>query len=459
MGHVDHGKSTLIETLRQINITGQEAGGITQHIGAYKISHHGRPVTIIDTPGHAAFAKMRSRGAQVTDLVLLVVAADEGVKPQTKESLEHIKAAGVPFIVVITKIDLPQAAIDKVKSQLAEAEVYLEGYGGNVVCVPVSAKTGKNLDQLLDMVLLLADLQEETADPGGELKAVVIESKLDSRRGPIATLLIKSGSLKPGQEIWAEAVGGKVKAMFDDKGAAINQAVPGDPVEVLGFKTPPPVGAPVGSHPGGLAPSPKTYQTPSQPSSHPQLKLILKADVQGSLEAVKHSLSQDVELIAASLGAVTEADVLLAEATGAQILAFNTPVAKGATKLAQVQSITIKSYRVIYELLEDLEKQVLTLLQPLGETELGQAQVVAQFTIQGNNIAGCRVTTGLIQLDTPIHLQRGETIIADAQVTSLKQGKQTVNQVPAGQDCGLVLTPPLDFKIGDVIVSYRKLSV
>lgn len=463
MGHVDHGKSTLIETLRQINITGKEAGGITQHMGAYQINHQGKLITVVDTPGHAAFAKMRSRGAQVTDLVILLVAADDGVKPQTKEAVGHIKEAKVPFLVAINKIDLPEANVERVKSQLAENEVYVEGYGGDVVCVPISAKNKQNLDQLLEMVLLVAEMQELKADPEGNLEAVVIEAKLDPKTGPIATLLLKNGRLKIGQTVWAETVEGKARTLMNDAGERITEAVPGQPVVMVGFKAVPVIGARVRSQPLAISELVKPEmqnKTAEGEEKKTKLKFIIKADVAGSLEAIQANMSDEVEIINAGVGEVGEADVLLAQATGAKIIAFNVSPSKAAARLAETEDISIKTYRIIYELLEDVDKQVLKLLEPtIDETEAGRATVKAEFEIKGTKIAGCGIVTGNLSQGSWVRLYRADQMMGEAKIVSLQQGKIKLPQVKAGAECGVVLSPALDFKIGDVLVSYRKLSV
>lgn len=460
MGHVDHGKSTLIETLRQINITGKEAGGITQHMGAYQINHQGKLITMVDTPGHAAFAKMRSRGAQVTDLVILLVAADDGVKPQTKEAVGHIKEAKVPFLVAINKIDLPEANVERVKSQLAENEVYVEGYGGDVVCVPISAKKKQNLDQLLEMVLLVAEMQELKADPEGNLEAVVIEARLDPGVGPVATLLVKNGRLKIGQTVWAETVEGKVRALVNDAGERVEEAVPGQPMVMVGFKAVPVVGAQVRNQRLASTPEGGRASELVKEEKKTRLKFIIKADVAGSLEAIRANMSDEVEIIDAGVGEVGEADVLLAQATGAKIIAFNVSTIKAAARLAETEEISIKTYRIIYELLEDVDKQVLKLLEPtIDETEAGRATVKAEFEVKGMRIAGCQVSEGILTVGTLVHLQRENQPAGESKIASLQQGKEKVTQVKTGGECGVVLSPALDFKIGDVLVSYRKLSV
>ena len=402
MGHVDHGKSTLIETLRQINITGKEAVG-------------------------------------------------------------HIKEAKVPFLVAINKIDLPEANVEKVKAQLAENEVYVEGYGGDVVCVPISAKNKQNLDQLLEMVLLMAEMQELKSDPTGELEAVVIEAKLDPEQGPVATLLMKNGTLKIGQTVWAEAVEGKARALVNDAGKRVDEAVPGQPVAMVGFKAVPAVGAQVRSQrlaatPGGGQASELGEQKSEE--NKIKLKLIIKADVAGSLEAIRANMSDYVEIIDAGVGEVGEADVLLAESTGAKIIAFNVSTIKTAARLAETEDISIKTHRIIYELLEDVAKQVGKLVEPtIDETEVGQAVIKAEFEIKANRIAGCQVSSGVLATGMLVHMKREGQPVGDSKIASLQQGKEKVKQVGVGGECGVAFSPALDFKIGDVLISYRKLSV
>ncbi|MBI4034809.1 MAG: GTP-binding protein [Candidatus Chisholmbacteria bacterium] len=458
MGHVDHGKSTLIENLREINITGKEQGGITQHIGAYQLVHQGRRLTMIDTPGHAAFAKMRSRGVGVTDVVVLVVAADDGVKPQTKESIKLIQAVKVPFLVAINKIDLPEANVKRVKSQLAEAGVYVEGFGGEVVAVEISAKLKQNLRQLLEMIFLVADLQELKADPQGSLEGVVIESKLDHKTGPVATVVVKNGSLKVGQTVWADQQQGKVKFMVDDGGKRVTVAGPSQPVVVWAFKAVPEVGAVVRETAGEMRVVESKPATSETALPQPSLRIILKTDVVGSLEAIKANLPPLVEVVESNSGEVTEADVLLASTTKALILAFNTIVVRGAQKLADLEGVMIKTYKVIYELLEDVEKQLQEGVEPTEETSVGEASVVAEFNIKGQHIAGCKVETGTMSQGSLVRVKRAEVVVGEAKITGLRQGKNVASEVKAPEECGVLLTPQLDFKIGDVLVSYRKLS-
>lgn len=466
LGHVDHGKTTLLDKIRKSNLASREAGGITQHIGAYQVIHKGKKITFIDTPGHSAFIKMRARGAEATDLVVLVVAADEGVKPQTLESLKHIKAAKTPYLVAITKADLPNVIVDSVKKDLAENGIQVEGFGGDIVAVPVSAKTGKGIDELLEMVLLLAEMAELKADPKGALEAVVIESKLDRARGPVGTVLVKNGTLRLKDEIVAGKASAKVKAMIDENGKRVKQAGPGKPVEILGFKELPPVGSQVTKIGGKKSLEPDlvkavTKKEPSESVEENQeakkLRIILKADTAGTLEAILASLPEEVEIIFSGIGDVNDSDVLLASATNSFLLGFNIKIPAQIKKLAQTEGVKIETYKIIYELLEEIEKKALKVLEPTpNEEELGQAKIIAEFGINKEKIAGCQVSQGRIDKGDKLHLRRGKEIIGDCKIKSMKQGKKDVDKAKEGEEFGALLTPPLDFKLGDMLVSFRK---
>lgn len=462
MGHVDHGKTTLLDAIRKTKTTEQEHGGITQHIGAYQIKFKGEAITFIDTPGHVAFSRMRSRGAQVTDLAVLVIAANEGVKPQTKESLEHIKQAGVPFLVALNKIDLAEASPDMVKAQLAEEGVLTEGYGGDIVCVEVSAKKGTGIDDLLEMILLLAQMHPLESNPHGKLEAVVIESKLDNKQGPLTTLLIKNGALRIGDYLLVDDIKARVRALKDDLGRRVNHAGPSTPIQILGFKNLPPVGIKVKKVAKETKPLPQP--TKSAKASSPitkdkeedKIKLILKADVAGTLEAIQTSLAPEIELIFTNVGAVTESDVLLAASTQSTIIAFNVPLSVSIKELAEKEKVEIKSYNIIYKLFEDLEKKVLKILEPtIDEQILGEAEIIAEFNIRNSHIAGCRITQGRINKQDLVHLKRKGKIIGDGKIKSLQKEKQTVQEANKGE-VGLVFSPDLDFKIGDAIITYSK---
>jgi translation initiation factor IF-2 len=452
MGHVDHGKTSLLDALRETRVVDQEEGGITQHVGAYQIEYKGKPITFIDTPGHAAFSEMRRRGSQVTDIVLLVVAATEGVKPQTVESIKHIQKAEVPLIVVINKMDMPGASPDMVKAQLMEHGIYCEGYGGQTPAVPISALKKQGLNDLLDMILLVAELEELSADPKNPVDAVVIESSLDKSRGPLATVIVLEGTLSQGQTVFYGATEGKIRALFNDKGKAVKEVLPGQPAVVMGLSTVPPVGVSLTATSGvAAATAGKFIEEPETP----HLNLILKADTAGTLEAVQSNLPAEIHLIATGVGPINESDILLSATNGALIVGFAVPVTPAAKKLAETEKVKIELYGIIYKLFEAMEKRVLRILEPtIDETELATAEVLAIFNMKGDKIAGCKVKTGELT-KSQIHLVRDGKIIGDARIRSLKQGKEDVTSVKTGNECGVILTGNLDYHVGDVIQSYK----
>ncbi len=458
MGHVDHGKTTLLDYLRKTKLAAKEFGAITQAIGAYQIEYKGEKITFIDTPGHAAFSKMRGRGARIADIVVLVVAANDGVMPQTKESLKIIKETDVPFIVAINKIDLPEASVDKVKTELAENEVLVEGYGGKTVAVPLSAKTGEGVDQLLEMILLTAEIEGLKADPAGKFEAEVIESKADKFCGPVATLIIKNGSLKKGDQIAAAGALAKVKMLRDEWGKVREAAYPGEPVLVLGFYHLPPVGAVVTAlgeaEAPSLTPSPAKL-APDQEAAEPKLKIILKADVLGSLEALLGCLPSEIQVVEKGVGEISDSDVLLAKNWGADIYAFNLSARGDIKKLAETEKVKIKTYQTIYDLLKEAEERILKILEPTIDRKiLGKAEIIATFEMKGEKIAGSRVLEGKINKSQPVILERGDKILTETKILSMKQQKQDVNEVAAGGELGMVLAGKVDFKPGDMILSY-----
>jgi translation initiation factor IF-2 len=470
MGHIDHGKTTLLDKIRKTHLQEKETGGITQHLGAYKITFtpHGekqkpREITFIDTPGHAAFAKMRARGVQVTDIVVLVIDAKEGVKDQTKESLKYIKEAKVPFLIALNKIDLPESNQDKVYSQLAENQILVEQYGGDIVAVPVSAKTGQGIDNLLEMILLLAEINEIKADPQGELEAVILESHLDKNRGPTATVLVKKGTLKEGDFIKVEREIAKIKAMFNETRQRIKSAPPSTPAEVLGFKTLPSIGSrliyqtSVSSSSSQLtkegSPSPKKILQEQQ-----GLKIILKADTAGTLEAIVSNFSEEVIIIHQGVGEITESDVLLALSTGSHLIAFNVKTTASAKKLAQTEKVEIKTYKLIYELLEDIQEKILKILEPtIDEEILGEAKILKIFEIKKHKIAGAKTIKGEIKINDNVHLKRDDKLISDSKIVSLRKGTEDIKTAKAGEEFGAAFSPPLDFQENDGIISYNKL--
>lgn len=460
LGHVDHGKTSLLDQIRKTRLTEREAGGITQSIGAYQAVFKDKEITFIDTPGHAAFSQMRARGGQAADLVVLVVAADDGVMPQTIESLEHIKTAEVPFLVALTKIDLPGANIDRVKQQLAQNEIPIEDYGGDVVVVPVSSKTGQGIDDLLEMIILLSQIHEIKADPQGLLEAVVIESR-KSKAGPSGTIIVRNGTLKIGDQVLAGNVSAKVKSLMDEAGKRVNQAEPGQPVEVLGFDAPPPVGARVirvdsvsPKHAEALTKTAEQIKLPKE--AEDKLKIILKADSIGSLEALSANLSNEVFLVSAGVGDIFESDVLSAQISKAKIFGFKVKVAPGIAKLAENEKVEIKIYEIIYKFLEDLETEALRLSQPeFKEDILGKAEIKAEFAMEGQRIAGCQVTEGKINKFFSLHLTRGTQNLGDVKIVSMRKRMKEINEAKLKEEFGAVIDPQLDFKPGDMLISFK----
>lgn len=466
MGHVDHGKTTLLDYIRHSHVADKEYGGITQHIGAYQVDVNGQKMTFIDTPGHEAFAQMRARGAQVTDIVILIVAADDGLMPQTKESIAHIKNANVPFVVAVNKMDTPGANIEKVKSQLAEEEVLVEGYGGNVPIVGISAKTGDNVKELLEVVQLLADLEELTADPKASFKGVVIESALDKFKGPVASVLVKEGTLKLGDPLVVGQSIGKVKALFNDQAKPVKEALPGDPVEVLGFTIVPQVGALVGGDAVVAEKEPVKDEVVRDlfAQDAKELKLIVKADRIGSLEALNYAINQipsgdyTVRFILKETGDINESDILLAATSHAIIIGFNVKVAPSAQKLADEEKVNIRQFNIIYELLDELKDGLEVLTKPkIVEEELGQAAVKAVFSSSKGTVAGCEVISGSLRRGDQIKLLRNSEVIFNSRIKSIRYQKEDIPKADKGEECGILFDTTEEFAIGDIIVAYKKL--
>lgn len=466
LGHVDHGKTSLLDAIRKTNIAAREHGGITQAIGAYQIETQTlegkRKITFIDTPGHEAFSKMRSRGASAADIAILVVAADDGVMPQTKEAISHIKAAKIPAIVAITKSDLQAADPQKVKRQLAKEDVVLEGQGGDTPVVLVSSKTGKGIPDLLEVILLVAQMGNIVGDPKGTFEGVVIEAKRDRRKGILATVIVKNGKLAVGEEVHAEGAFGKVRALLSDSGQNLKEAGPATPVEVLGFSNIPQVGARVtkSRETGEIAIPPGTTPIPSSEPKKKRLAVILKADTQGSLEAIKEAIPQDdVTLILVGSGDPTEADVLLAKAANALIVGFNVTPSSSVLKLAETDGVIVKIYKLIYELHNELE-EVITLFKeggslPVAEMILGKAQVLAIFPYEKKKVAGCKVLEGRVARGDKVRVERDGLVLGEAWITSIRRGKEEVGKATAGSECGILLSSSLDFEPSDVILSVR----
>ena len=468
MGHVDHGKTSLLDYIRKSHITDREAGGITQHIGAYQIDFKGTKLTFIDTPGHAAFNKMRQRGAQVTDIVVLVVAANDGVKPQTIESIRHIKEANVPVIVAINKIDLPNVFPDMAKAQLAEHDILVQGYGGEVDTVELSAKTGKGVDTLLETLVAMSELTEFTADPDAPLEAVVIESFKDSRRGSVASVIVRQGTLKPRQDVSTLTAQGRVRMLSNEKGESMQQVTPGSPAEIIGFKEVPEVGEIVHDQSREYAAAPEveeeTEEVAVQPfdfasmlNEKPKLQLIIKADVSGTLEAITQTLDEEsVQVLAAGVGQLTEGDIDLAQPSEAVIIAFHIKVPKQMKQYAKDHGVRIKSYDVIYHLIEDLQKQMLKLMDSsIDEVITGEAEIQQIFEMKGERIAGIKVKTGQIKKSDLLHLRRAEEVIANPVIKSMMHGKIETELVPTKGEAGFTFkNRRIDFQVGDTIIAY-----
>lgn len=470
MGHVDHGKTTLLDYIRNTNVTAREAGGITQHIGAYSINHKGSDITFIDTPGHAAFNKMRERGAKITDIVILVVAANDGVKPQTIESIRHIKNANVPVVVAINKIDLPDVNLDIAKSGLAEHGLVVTDYGGDIETVEISAKTGKNVDKLLETIALMAELMELKADPQAPLNAIVIESSKDSKRGVVATVIVKNGTLATRQDIYTDTAEGRVKLLTDASGESLQEVKPGFAAEIIGFKDVPAVGSVVrdsgAEYPEVEEEVEEVDENPwgdidfsqlVEAVDKPKLNLIIKADVEGTLEAILQVIDEDsTNLISSGVGEVTERDIELAETSGALIISFHTKVPGKIKRLAKDAGVKIKSYDIIYKLIEDLQKQMLKLLEPtIDEVVLGEAEILQIFEMNGEKIAGCKVKTGELKKTDKFHLKRDGEIILDPTPKSMMHGKEEISSVKAKNEFGITFrNKKIDFRVGDILVAY-----
>ncbi|MCL6588690.1 MAG: translation initiation factor IF-2 [Firmicutes bacterium] len=483
LGHVDHGKTTLLDAIRQTNVTDQEFGGITQHIGAYQVEVDGKKITFVDTPGHEAFTAMRARGAQVTDLAVLVVAADDGVMPQTIEAIDHARAAGVPILVAINKIDKPEANIDRTRQQLAEHGLVVEEWGGDTVAVQISAKEKQGLDELLEMIILVSELQELKADPNGPVDATVIEAKLDRGRGPVATVLVKSGTLKVGDSIVVGESYGKIKLMLDDRGHRISKAGPSTPVEIAGLSSVPEAGDKVEvvkdeKEARQIAESRIEEQREAKLAATQrvtladlyrqlregvvkELNVILKGDVQGSVEAISQSLNKlstdDVRLniIHTGVGSVTESDVLLASASNAVIIGFNVKIDPQAKRMAESERIDVRLYRVIYELLDDVKSAMQGLLEPIKkEIIIGHAEVRATFKLPRGVVAGCYVTDGKIERGAEARILRNGKKLHTGRIASLRHLKEDVREMAAGFECGIIVDGFSEYEVGDVVEAY-----
>jgi translation initiation factor IF-2 len=447
LGHVDHGKTSLLDRIRHAAVASGEIGGITQAIGAYQIEHHGHKITFIDTPGHAAFSAMRRRGGQAADVAILIVAADDSVMPQTKESIEHIKSAGIPFVVAVNKTDLPGVNPERVKTDLANEGVFVEGYGGNVPIVNISAKTGAGVDDLLEIILLLAELEElkDNADVC-PATALVIESSMHPQKGPLATLLVKSGTFDKNDPLFDGQIDfGKIRSMTDFAGKSLNNATPSTPFQVIGFSTVPNVGDIITSGPCDDK-SQKSAFGASDIIDEEKPTIILKADVQGSLEAIAQTLKDQANIVSSSVGLVTDSDIETAIATGAEILGFNTKLPAPVARLAEIEHVKFTNFRIIYQLFDYLKElqAIKTSHAAPKVVTLGEAKVLKVFNFGGTLVYGCLVTSGKFNLrDT----------VGNSKVASLQIGKANVTEVKKDQECGLTLTPPAEYKAGDIMLS------
>jgi len=480
MGHVDHGKTTLLDVIRKTNVTAREAGAITQHIGAYQALVNGRKITFLDTPGHEAFTAMRARGTQVTDIVTLVVAADDGVMPQTIEAINHAKAAKVPIVVALNKIDKPDANPERVKQQLADLGLVIEEWGGDTVCVPISAKQGKGISDLLENLFLVADILELKADPDSAAEGVIIEAKLDKTKGPLATLLVQKGTLRRGDVVVAGSALGKIKAMFDDTGKQVHKGEPSTPTEVLGLNEVAKSGerfiVVADEHEARsivekqkyprprLTPSLSALSSQISDGRMKELNIVLKTDVEGSIEPIKNSIERlgtektKARVIHAASGSIAESDVLLASASKGIIIGFSTPTSPGATQLADAEGVIIQHYDVIYKLIEDVDKTLKGMLEPTyAEVLSGRAEVRAVFP-RGKigKVAGVYVMEGRISRDAQAKILRQNKVIGSSRVSSLKRFKEDAAEVSAGLECGLGIDVTIDFQIGDIIEFYRR---
>ncbi len=484
LGHVDHGKTTLLDAIRNTSVAEGEVGGITQHIGAYQVEHNGRLITFLDTPGHAAFTAMRARGAQGADIVVLVVAADDGVMPQTREAVAHAKAAKVPIIVAMNKIDKPNADPDRLRQQLAEIELVPDDWDGDTMVVPISAKKRLGLEDLLEAILLVADSSDIQANPEGEVIGTVIEAELDRAKGAMATLLVQNGTLETGDVVIAGRAHGRLKALFDHRGRRVRKAGPSTPVSVMGLNEVPQAGdvfrvvasekearlvvsAAIQEAEGGESAN-KAHITLEQlfdayqAGEVRELRLILKVDVQGSLEPIVSSLKElsseeiTIQILHAETGNITENDVMLAAASKAIVIGFSVQADAAARRLAETEGVSIRLYDIIYRMVEDIEKALKGMLEPeVIETVIGHAEVRAVFRISKlGNIAGCYVTNGELRRNARMRVLRGGQIIAEGEPQSLKHLQEDVREVRQGFECGLAIKNFSDYAVGDRIEAY-----
>jgi len=468
LGHVDHGKTTLLDYIRKTNIASREHGGITQHVGAYQIETSGKKITFIDTPGHEAFAKMRSQGAGVADIAILVVAANDGVMPQTIESINHIKSAGISCIVAVTKIDLPGINLDKIKKQLVKQDLKLEEYGGEIPLVAISAKTGQGIDKLLQMVILLYELKEIKKDLKEQTKAVVIESTLTKNRGIVATVIIRNGRLTIGDNIVCDKQAFKIRALINWLGKNVKEAEAGDPVEILGWQFPPSIGSIVfKTEEIKLATKPPmsvskvSIKKPLLPThqeilpEEEKIRLIIKADTYGTLEAIINGLKnkKNIEIIQTGIGIISEGDIFLAKTTKSLIVGFQIKLTDQILKLAEAEKVIIKTYNIIYELFNELDEVVEAIKTGNMVKILGEAKIIALFHIKNQIIAGVKVTSGRIARGDQVKIMRGNQELTRVRIKSLRHGKEDVTTSSQGSEAGVLFSQNLDLLTGDSIIA------
>lgn len=471
LGHVDHGKTTLLDAIRKTSIAAREVGGITQKIGASSVElmHEGkkRNITFIDTPGHEAFSQMRGRGAKVADLALLVIAATEGLKPQTKESIDILKKNNTRFIVVLTKADLAEKNVERVKKELLGQDLTLEEYGGEVPVIEVSAKTNSNIKELLDLILLVFDLDKSThseseLSANAALCAIVIESKLDPKAGPRATIVIKNGTIKVRDYVHTDGIDGRIRSIINDKGQSINRASIGEAVEVLGFDKVPGVGSivihkanvPIKQVSQDLAPSLKRELVYRKNDEEVNISVILVADTKGSLEAIVNALPKGVKVIIQKTGEVSEADILHAKLTGSIVLSFNNKIRPEILKLAVTEKILLRSYTIIYEMLDEIKDALEGKLQAQVERLFGKAKVLAKFPFEKTFAFGIQVSEGRITRGDRIRIMRNDNVLAETSIASLRIGKNPVSKVEKGHEAGILIVSSVDMQAGDMILSH-----
>ena len=487
LGHVDHGKTTLLDAIRETRVVDGEAGGITQHIGAYQVERNGKKITFLDTPGHEAFTAMRARGAQVTDFAIVVVAADDGVMPQTKEAIAHVKAAQVPIIIALNKIDKPNANPERVKQELADNGVLIEEYGGDTMCVPVSAKMRRGIDDLLEHILLLIEIEPLRSNPVGDCKGTVIESRLDKTRGATATLLVQNGTLRIGDSVVTGETSAKIRAMYDDKGEPITEAGPSTPVMILGLAEVPTAGdtfevvaddrtarsiaserverrRAASAAPATQARTLESFFAAAEAGQTKELNLILKADVQGSIEPIANSLDKlgddkvKVKILHQAAGNITEGDVMLASASKAIILGFSVTFDGTSQRIAEAEGVEVRLYNIIYNIIEDVQKALTGLLEPVYKeviTGHGEIRQVFKVTKVGK-VAGCMVIDGELTRNTMARIKRGDQVLREDKIVSLKRFQEDAPEVKTGFECGLNFGNFNDFEVGDIIEAYKK---